>query len=53
MKVDGGVGWDLEKVGAEAKALEDMGYSSVMTAETRTIRSFRWWSRRCTHSASS
>jgi len=34
MKVDGGVGWDLEKVGAEAKALEDMGYSSVMTAET-------------------
>jgi probable F420-dependent oxidoreductase len=34
MKVDGGVGWDLDKVGAEAKALEDMGYSGVMTAET-------------------
>ena len=34
MKVDGGVGWELDKVGAEAKALEDMGYSGVMTAET-------------------
>lgn len=34
MKVDGGVGWDLDKVGAEAKALEDMGYSGIMTAET-------------------
>ena len=34
MKVDGGVGWDLEKVGAEAKALEEMGYSGLMTAET-------------------
>ncbi len=34
MKVDGGVGWDLDKVGAEAKALEEMGYSGVMTAET-------------------
>ena len=34
MKVDGGVGWELDKVGAEAKALEDMGYSSMMTAET-------------------
>jgi len=34
MKVDGGIGWDLEKVGAEAKALEEMGYSGIMTAET-------------------
>ena len=34
MKVDGGVGWDLDKVGAEAKALEEMGYSGLMTAET-------------------
>jgi probable F420-dependent oxidoreductase len=34
MKVDGGVGWELDKVGAEAKALEDMGYSGIMTAET-------------------
>ena len=34
MKVDGGLGWDLDKVGAEAKALEDMGYSGVLTAET-------------------
>jgi probable F420-dependent oxidoreductase len=34
MKVDGGVGWDLEKVGAEAKALEEMGYSGILSAET-------------------
>ena len=34
MKVDGGVGWDLDKVGAESKALEEMGYSGIMTAET-------------------
>ena len=34
MKVDGGVGWDLDKVGAEAKALEELGYSGIMTAET-------------------
>jgi probable F420-dependent oxidoreductase len=34
MKVDGGIGWELDKVGAEAKALEDMGYSGIMTAET-------------------
>lgn len=25
MKVDGGVGWDLERVGAEARELEEMG----------------------------
>ena len=34
MKVDGGVGWELDKVGAQAQELEDMGYSGVMTAET-------------------
>ncbi|MYE83933.1 MAG: TIGR03617 family F420-dependent LLM class oxidoreductase [Gammaproteobacteria bacterium] len=34
MKVDGGVGWDLEQVGAEARELEEMGYSGVLTAET-------------------
>ncbi|NJN51469.1 MAG: LLM class F420-dependent oxidoreductase [Gammaproteobacteria bacterium] len=34
MKVDGGIGWDLHKVGAEAKALEDMGYSGILSAET-------------------
>jgi probable F420-dependent oxidoreductase len=34
MKVDGGIGWELEKVGAEARALEEMGYSGLMTAET-------------------
>jgi len=34
MKVDGGIGWELEKVGAEARALEEMGYSGLLTAET-------------------
>lgn len=34
MKVDGGVGWELDKVGAQAQELEEMGYSGVMTAET-------------------
>ena len=34
MKVDGGVGWQLDKVGAEARALEEIGYSGIMTAET-------------------
>ncbi len=34
MKVDGNVGWQLDKVGAEASALEEMGYSGIMTAET-------------------
>ncbi len=34
MKVDGGIGWDLRKVGAEAKALEEMGYSGILSAET-------------------
>jgi probable F420-dependent oxidoreductase len=34
MKVDGGIGWELDKVGAEARALEEMGYSGIMTAET-------------------
>ena len=34
MKVDGGVGWDLEKVGAQARELEEMGYSGILSAET-------------------
>ena len=34
MKVDGGVGWDLEQVGAEARALEEIGYSGILSAET-------------------
>ncbi len=34
MKVDGGVGWELDKVGAQARELEEMGYSDIMTAET-------------------
>jgi len=34
MKVDGGVGSDLDTVGAQAQELEGMGYSGIMTAET-------------------
>lgn len=34
MKVDGGVGWELDTVGAQAQELEEMGYSGIMTAET-------------------
>ena len=34
MKVDGGVGLDLHAVGDQAKELESMGYSGLMTAET-------------------
>ena len=34
MKVDGGVGWDLASVGAQASELEEMGYSGILTAET-------------------
>ncbi|MFK7913079.1 MAG: TIGR03617 family F420-dependent LLM class oxidoreductase [Pseudomonadales bacterium] len=34
MKVDTGVGMDLNKVAAEAKEIEAMGYSGIMTAET-------------------
>lgn len=34
MKVDGGVGFELDKVGAQAAELEQMGYAGVMTAET-------------------
>ena len=34
MKVDGGVGWELDKVGAQAAELEALGYSGIMTAET-------------------
>ncbi|MDA0789344.1 MAG: TIGR03617 family F420-dependent LLM class oxidoreductase [Proteobacteria bacterium] len=34
MKVDGGIGSDLNKVPAQAKALEAAGMSGIMTAET-------------------
>ena len=34
MKVDGGVGWNLKTVGAQARELEAMGYSGSQTAET-------------------
>lgn len=34
MKVDGGIGWRLDRAGDEAQALEEMGYSGIMTAET-------------------
>ena len=34
MKVDSGVGWELDAVGAQAQELEEMGYSGIMTAET-------------------
>ncbi len=34
MKVDGGVGFELDMVGAQAQELEEMGYAGIMTAET-------------------
>ena len=34
MKVDGGVGWDLKTVAAQAQELEEMGYSGIQSAET-------------------
>ena len=34
MKVDGNVGWELSKVGGEARELEEMGYSGILSAET-------------------
>ena len=34
MKVDGGVGWELDKVADQARDLEELGYSGIMTAET-------------------
>ncbi len=34
MKVDGGIGWDLGSAGAQARELEEMGYSGIQTAET-------------------
>ena len=34
MKVDGNVGWDLAKVGEQARELEGMGYNGIMSAET-------------------
>ena len=36
MKVDGGVGFDLSKVGDEAREAEEMGYSGIATAEMKT-----------------
>src|SRR5690242_4469868 len=35
MKVDGGIGGDLAKAGAAAKALEAHGYDGAWTAETQ------------------
>ena len=34
MKVDASIGWQLDKVGAEAKDLENIGYSALRSAET-------------------
>ena len=34
MKVDGSVGWELAKVGGQARELEEMGYSGILSAET-------------------
>ena len=34
MKVDGSVGWDLKRAGAQAQELEEMGYSGIQSAET-------------------
>ncbi len=34
MKVDAGIGWELDQAGARARAFEDMGFSGVFTWET-------------------
>jgi len=34
MKVDGGIGWDLDTAGAQARELEAIGYSGIQSAET-------------------
>ena len=34
MKVDGGIGWDLDTAGAQACELEALGYSGIQSAET-------------------
>ena len=34
MKVDGNVGWELSKVGEQARELEEMGYGGILSAET-------------------
>ena len=34
MKVDGAIGWQLDAVGAQARAFEEMGYSGILSAET-------------------
>ena len=43
MKVDGGVGFDLDMVGAQAQELEEMGYSGLMSAETAHDHFLRIW----------
>ena len=34
MKVDGGIGWDLDTAGTQARDLEALGYSGIQSAET-------------------
>ena len=34
MKVDGGIGWNLDSAAAQARELEEMGYSGIQSAET-------------------
>jgi len=34
MKVDAGITWDLDRAGAEARELEEMGYAGLKSAET-------------------
>ena len=34
MKVDGGIGWDLDTAGPQARDLEALGYSGIQSAET-------------------
>jgi probable F420-dependent oxidoreductase len=34
MKVDGGLGWELDKVGEQARELEELGYSGILSSET-------------------
>ena len=34
MKVDGGIGWDLDQAEAQARELEELGYSGIQAAET-------------------
>lgn len=34
MKVDGGVSWELDQVGEQARVLEETGYSGILSSET-------------------